>query len=562
MQIKSKFQSRAFQYGVYSSLFVVVILGFIALANYASNKWFLRLDLTEGKEYTISAATKKTLRGLDDVVNIKVFFSKRLPSQMIPVTKKAKDILNEYQAYGKGNLRITFLDPADDPKIEQEAGALGLQPVQMDAIEKDQRQIIKGYLGMAIQYADKKELIPLITDVQDLEYNLTSAIKKLTRAEEPRIGILTGFGTMSLDTMATQVRDELRKQYSVTDVRIQDGARIDASLKGLILLGPENLTERAKFEIDQYVMSGGKLLAFVDGVSILTQYGLNGQARNSNLNDVLGHYGARISQNLVLDASCGLAQFQTQLAGGFMTYFTTPYPLWPKIHGQYIDAENPVVNRMAGLTLPWASNVDLTADPADTSKKAVNATVLLRTTKASWTMQEPYNLDPQKQFNTADGLKKSQNMAVVLSGRFTSFYKGKSIPKFKQQIMDKGAPKEVDTLAPEDAGRAIAEQSPETRILVMGNSRFMTDQFIQQTQGINGAFMMNVVDWMIQDNDLISIRSRKVVDRPLKATEPATRSAIKWANVVVMPLLVVAFGLVRMGIRRKRQRETAKQGAA
>ncbi len=560
MQIKSTFQSRAVQYGIYSTLFIVVILGAMALVNYGSNKWFMRLDLTEGKEYTVSQATKKTLRGLDDIVNIKVFFSKKLPSQMIPTTKKVKDILNEYQAYAKGNLRITYLDPADDPKIEQEASALGIQAVQMDAIEKDQRQIIKGYLGIAIQYADKKELLPLVTEVQDLEYNLTSAIKKLTRAEEPRIGLLSGYGTQALDTVATQARDQLKRQYSVVDVALKEGEKIDTGLKGLVLLGPENLTERAKFEIDQYVMSGGKLLAFVDGVSIMAQYGLNGQTRNHNMNDLLGHYGARISQNLVLDVSCALASFQTQMGGGFMSYFTTPYPLWPKIHDQYLDQENPVVNRMAGLTLPWSSCVDLTLDAADTTKK-IKSTVLLRSTKAAWTMQEPFNLDPQKQFNTAEGLKKSQNLAVVLSGQFASFYKGKAIPKFKKEIVDNGAPKQVDTLAPEDAGRAIVEQSPDTRILVMGNSRFITDQFVQQTGGINGAFLMNLVDWMVQDDDLITIRSRKVVDRPLKTTTPAARAAIKWVNVVVMPVLVIGFGLVRMGIRRKK-RESVKQGAA
>lgn len=550
-----KQKNKLIQYSIYSTLFVFVIFGFVCVTNYLSSKWFARIDLTEGKEYTITKATRNTLRNLDDIVIIKAFFSKKLPSQILPVLKQIRDILEEYEAYSNGNLRIRYLDPGEDPEIEKEARALGLQPIRMDAIEKDQRQIVTGYLGIAIQYEDKKELLPVVTDVRDLEYDLTAAIKKILRKEELKIGVLTGSNSTNLDSQCVTVDKELRKQYRIVKVNTSRGTPIDKSLNALLVMGPEKVPERTKFEIDQYIMSGGKALFFLDGVTIDYARGLVASPRTHNMDDLLRHYGARITQNIILDRSCGMASFQTQVMGGFTSYFTTPYPLWPKIMIQNLDPENPVVNRLSGLIMPWASDIQILADTADTANQ-IRVTELVKTSKFSWPMSGRYNLDPQGQFNAPPELMKQHTMAAALSGKFTSFYKGRKIPTYPMKVRNEdGTETEKDTLNPGDAVRKILTESPETRILLVGSSRFATEQFVQQSNGINLNFFLNAADWMAQDDDLVTIRSRKIVDRPLKKLTPAKRNLVKWANVIVMPILIILIGLIRMIVRNKKTQE-------
>jgi ABC-2 type transport system permease protein len=218
-----------------------------------------------------------------------------------------------------------------------------------------------------------------------------------------------------------------------------------------------------------------------------------------------------------------------------------------------LNKDQPVINKMTGLLLPWASTVEIVRDTSDTTKLKVMT--LARSTKTSWLMTGTFNLDPQTQFSAPEGVMQPYILALSVSGKFTSFYKGKSIPKFKKEAVDKkGNKTQVDTLNPDDRNRQILEESPQTRIFVCGNSRFATDQFIQQTGGLNGNFIMNLMDWMTQDNDLITIRSKKIIDRPLEITTPAKRTALKWINIIIMPVLLIVFGVSRTIIRKKRQK--------
>jgi len=137
-------------------IYILAILGLFVVVNYLATRGFKRIDMTEGKEYSISKATKKSLKGLNDIITIKVFFSKNLPPHMNRIVTDVKDILSEYQAYAGKNLTITWLDPADDPESKQAAQSLGIPEVQLQTFEKDKAQVLNAYLGIAILYEDKK----------------------------------------------------------------------------------------------------------------------------------------------------------------------------------------------------------------------------------------------------------------------------------------------------------------------------------------------------------------------------------------------------------------------
>ena len=156
------------RYGTNYIALIVILAAILGVINLLSYRHFLRADLTENKQYTISASTKKVLAGLDDIVNIKVYFSKKLPPYLTTLTDQVTDLLDEYRTYAKGNLNIEFIDPAEDPTMEQKLRFMGIPQVRLNVIERDQAQFTNVYLGMAILYGDNKEVIPAVTDTNIL----------------------------------------------------------------------------------------------------------------------------------------------------------------------------------------------------------------------------------------------------------------------------------------------------------------------------------------------------------------------------------------------------------
>ena len=171
--------SRRFQYGANSIIIVLIVLGILAVVNFLSTRHFKRVDLTEGKDFTISDSTRKVLGELDDIVNIEAYFSGNLPEYVAGLERQVKDIFDEYEAYAHGNLSVKFTDPMSDPALEQKMRFVGIPPVQVNIVEKDKSEVVNIYFGLAITYEDRKEVIPVIQNVMTLEYDLTSAIVKI-----------------------------------------------------------------------------------------------------------------------------------------------------------------------------------------------------------------------------------------------------------------------------------------------------------------------------------------------------------------------------------------------
>jgi len=147
---------RKLTYGVQSFLLSFLVLGILCVLNFLALDNFFRLDLTQYKEYTISPASRKLVSNLDDIVHIKVYFSRNLPPYLLNLERQVKDILDEYRAYGRGNLRLEFIDPSVDSKTEQRVRQLGIPKVQLNIIAKDQAQVRPAYLGLALFYEDKR----------------------------------------------------------------------------------------------------------------------------------------------------------------------------------------------------------------------------------------------------------------------------------------------------------------------------------------------------------------------------------------------------------------------
>ena len=546
--------ARRLKYGGNTLAFILVVFGIVALVNFLSSRRFIRADLTAEKRYTISQSTKKVLKGLDDIVTIDVYFSRK-PPRVAQIRQSVRDILEEYRAFSN-NLQINFIDPAAEDEAEkQKLRFMGIPEVQVNVIEKDKAEVANVYMGIAVLYEDKKEVLPVVQTTANLEYDLTSAILKVTSEEVKTVGFLSGHDEMDVfDQPFGPLRQELSKQYDVRKVAIEGGKAIDSDVATLIIAGPKKeLTEREKYEIDQFIMRGGRALFLIDPIVI--QYeGLSVNPLKTGLNDLLEHYGVKLNDNLVLDVSMG----QITYSQGFMTV-STGYAYFIKLLKEYryrtgetsegLSKDSIITNQLESLTLHWASSLELLPQ----EDAAVEAIALAKTSRGGWTAQSPYNISPtNRQFQPPASIQQAHTVAVSLSGAFKSFYAGQDIPPAESSESD-----ETVTAEPAEEERTTKTNSEATQIVVVGNS-----QFLQQGQRDAQLFFLNTVDWLTLGEELINIRSHGATNRPLKEISESEKFFLKFISIAGVPLLVIAFGLVRFFLRRRAKRLVEAYGSA
>jgi gliding-associated putative ABC transporter substrate-binding component GldG len=525
-------------YGTNALVIALLVAGILALVNAISYRHFFRIDLTDSQQFTISPSTKKVLADLDDLVNIKVYLSKNLPPYLMTVTDHIRDILTEYRIYSDGKIAIEYIDPAEDPATQQRLRFMGIPQLRLNIVEKDKAAIADVYMGLAVLYGDSKEIIPALTDVATFEYELTSKILRATTQDVQTVGFLSGHGGPELRREYATIDSLLKERYFTREVTTAAGEKIPADIAALVIAGPKEMTERDVFEVDQYLMAGGHILFLVDTVDIQPR-GLTATALPSPVADLLRHYGVSVPEELVLDQLNVNASFQSGMFNIFV-----PYPFWVRVVRQGSESHHPIVSGIESMVLPWASPLVMLEDRVQ--EKTVD--ILARSSPYSWTQKGSFDLNPRQDFHPAPDQLRPRVMAVALSGSFTSYFAGRDIP-----------PAATETDADEkigprisDATRTVISESPETKIIVIGSSRFIAENFAEEFEG-NRTFFQNAVDWFIIGDKLIDIRSREAGERPLKIIADESKSTIKATNMISVPVLLAVFGLVQFLLRRRRK---------
>jgi ABC-2 type transport system permease protein len=566
---------------------IVLVAAILILVNIILAGVPLRLDLTEGREFTISRATRDALGDLKDLVTVTVYMSEDLPPQLSTLRRQISDLLDEYRNYGHGRVQIDFVDPGKDPETEQRLRTLGIPQITAQTVQQDQLQVINIYLGLLVSYLDRQEVIPVVQDTYTLEYDLTSAILKVSRQDDYVVGFLAGPTVHDPSRQLTGLRDLLQKQFEVRIVNLGAGDEpVPEDVDLLVVAGPSEVPDAIQYQLDQFLMRGGRMICLVDAIRLPEGGGLQAFPLDSGIEDLLAHYGVRVQQALVVDRALNAP---ASFSGGFMRY-TMPYPYWPKAVPDLLNSVNPVTNRLESLVFPWVAplELDVPIGPGDPLEKiaklteadrqareelarrmgvslppeeesapatagtstaageaggsGIMASVLARTSPRAWTVSGRYDLNPQQNF--PPGQMAAQILAAALSGRFPSYYQNHEVPAATPAAGIEGAPAE-----PQPMQLPILE-SPETRLLVVGNALFATDGFLGQFPE-NSLFLLNAIDWMTVGDRLISIRSRGATDRPLKQISDGTKSTIKLLVILGAPLIVIALGLVRFTLRRR-----------
>ena len=529
------------RYGGNTFAFVVIIFGILALINFLSTRRFIRADLTEDKRYTISKATKNVLDTLDDIVTITVYFS-TTPAEVGRIRRDVRDVLDEYNAFSN-KLQIDFVNPADFEEAQkQELRFKGIPEVQINVVKKDKAEIANVYMGISIGYSGKEETLPVVRSTSNLEYELTSTILKVTTKEAKTVGFLAGHDAFDINAQNhQQFRQLLDKngqgQYNVTSVSLQDGNAVDDTVTTLVIAAVKQpLTEREKYELDQFIMRGGRAIFLVDSIQIPPGT-LQGTPLSTGLNDLLEHYGAKLGNNLLIDRRFhDNARFQQ----GFMTVFQ-PYPYFVKIVKSNFSTEHTVTNQLEALTLPWTSSLEVIP------KENVTATTLAKTSESGQPLQGYYNLMPD--FPIPNAETQAYPVALALEGKFKSFYADKEIPTAGTDTATSPDDSETPVLTQDTEAQTTIPESAQTQIVVVGTAQFLTQM---RPDGIN--FFLNTVDWLTLGDTLIGIRSHAITDRPLREASEIEKNFIKYLCTVGVSFLVIIFGLVRYSLKRRAKR--------
>ncbi len=528
-------------YGTNMVVVALLVAGILVIINAFSYRHFFRVDLTENKKFTISSSTRNVLAELDDIVNIKVYLSKKLPPYMVTVTNQVKDILEEYRIYSDGAIELEYIDPGDDPAMQQKLRFMGIPQLRLNIIEKDQAAISNVYMGLAILFGDNKEIIPALTDLETFEYELTGKILRVASSEVQTIGFLSGHGEADLNKDLGTINNLLKEQYYTKAVDTSKGEKIPSDISALVVAGPKQMTDRDLFEVDQYLMSGGKVIFLTDMIDIQSQR-MQGSPLNSPITRLIEHYGIQLADELVLDQLNANASFQSGMFNIFI-----PYPFWVRAVRQSVEGAHPIINQIESMVLPWASPLEIIEEK--TKDKTVD--ILAKSSPYSWIQKGFFDLNPRQDFRPSPEQLQSRTLAVAVQGSFDSYFAGKAVPPVENaQQEDAGT---NDEKKPTEEERSIAAKSPETKIIVVGNSRFITSNFPEQFEG-NRTFFQNAIDWFVIGDKLIDIRSRETGERPLKVVSDNVKAGLRLANMFAVPVLLAVFGVVQYLIRRRRKR--------
>ena len=514
---------RRLQLGVVAGVTTVVVLNL--LGGYVRG----RLDLTRGNVYTLAAGTRQILDGLDDLVSIRFYVSRELPPNVQVSVRDVQDLLADIERASEGQLRVERANPDEDPTAAQEAQTLGITGIDFNVVRDGELQVRRGWFGVAITYADKSEVVPVIDRTDDLEFRLLSAISRMTGEERSTVTFLTGYGAR--EPRDLQIFSEMLSQrYNVEALDLERSSVRELSPQSsrvLVVAAPgQVLPSESVGLVRRYLDQGGGGLFLLDRTQVAGEMRLTEDVP-SGLEPLLEDRGVRVLPGIIYDlrSSDRISMGQQWNLSNLLQ----PYPYWPIVSTAEPHATTRDLQRMS---LGWANPLEIVA-----GKPAASL----------WTTTD------------AAGLQDAGTPVVPGEGQLS------------QEPSDLQVRVVAVAVAPElaagaDNGEAEAPLirpggDQAGRIVVVGDVDFLGDDFIGASPQ-NLFFAANAVDWLAQDEALISIRSKNRMAPAMVNLSEEVRSVIRWGGLVGVPLLLALLGVIRVGGRRRRAVRRWKEVAA
>ncbi|UXP31394.1 GldG family protein [Reichenbachiella agarivorans] len=478
---------------------LVVLALILFVVNMISSKLYFRLDFTEDQRYTLSRATKDILHDLDDVVTVKAYFSEDLPAQLLNNRQDFEDLLLEYENRSGGNVVYEFVSPNDDEEIEGEAQQYGIQPLVINVTEKDQVQQLKAYMGAVLMMGDRREVIAVVQPGVNMEYDLTTSIKKLSVVDKPKVAILQGHGEPSLQGLV-QLSGQLSVLYDLEPLDLKQKSEVPGYIKTLAIIHPKDTISAEEFaRIDAYMAQGGNVFVAYSNMNGDLQSGYLSKGTSIGLQEWLRNKDVQMGDQFVVDANSGSVTVQQQ-NGMFNFRSQIKFPYFPML-SEFPD--HAITKGLEGIMLPFVSALSYIGRDSVTQYSP-----LLMTSERSGLATTPAGVSIDKRWTEADFNHGSQTLALALDGPLVGNQRAKLVVVSNGQFIVNGNPP-------------------------------------QQISPDNINFASNAIDWLSDDTGLIDLRTKGVTSRPIDQLEDGEREIIKYINVLVPILLVLVYALIR-----------------
>jgi len=498
---------------LYSGIGIAAVLALVVALNFLAGLFKQRIDLTAEKAFTLSQGTREILGKLDTPVQIRLYASLANPDMPVILknyARQVEDLLSEYQQASKGLVTVQKLDPEPDSEAEDSARLDGIDGEQLPNGDRI-------FLGLSVAMLDQKQSIPFLAPNRErlLEYEVTRAISRVATPKKPVVGIMTplpvsGMGSPMM--MAPQssrpwiVYNELKGDYDVRNIPMTS-TEIPQDLAVLVVIHPQNISEQAQFAIDQFLLKGGKMVAFLDPASPLQSPNpmmTPGTMPGSTLDKLLPAWGLNFDTGKVVADMTYLAETREGRQPAYLV-----------LSENALSSEDVVTADAGNMVLILGGA--FTGQPAEGLKK----TVLAKSSK------ESELIDPMMAQMGGEAIVRSfkpsgieYDLAIRLTGKFkTAFPNGKPEPAAAQ-------PQPSPTPAENKDATALKEATAEASVILFGDSDFMQDAIaVQEFPGpfgqrlvmpANGnlGIVQAAIENLTGDTSLISIRSRASRDRP------------------------------------------------
>jgi len=542
-------------------LVIMEVMGLNILANH----YFFRIDLTEEKRFTISDATKSLLKNLDNEVYIKVYLTgKGIPAGFKRLENAIRETLDEFQIYGGTNIKYTFIDLNSEYKDEKKRNEKIVQLAQKgipptNAMENEDGKKTQSLIipGAVITYKGKEIATLLLKgnklsspqeilnqSYEGVEYQLASAIKTLTATQKKKIGFFVNYSKLPAVNQLDLI-NALKKNYELYPVDLRQSPTLDG-LDAVLVMKPDQIfSDDDKYKIDQFIINGGKGLFFIDAVKVdsVAREGSLAQIQSIGLEDLLFKYGVRLNSNLIKDAQmCAAIPLDVGNFGNKSNIQLVPWQYYPLIN---TFGKSPIVKNLDAIYAKYVGSLDTVR------ANGITKIPLLMTSRYTQILKAPavmsYNF-ANKKLDANEYKAGVQIVGVLLEGKFESLFKNRILPSDPRSATFKSEGKPSKIIVCSDGDIPVNDfDKKQNTPLPLGFDKYSGNTFA------NKDFVLNAIDYLLDDNGVITARNKEVILRPLdKVALQDEREYWQGINLIVPIVVLILAGLLK-GYWRKRQ---------
>jgi gliding-associated putative ABC transporter substrate-binding component GldG len=547
---------------------LILTIGVLLIANGIGNTFFNRFDLTSDKRYTLSDTSLKIIEQVKEPLAIKIYMQGELPPEFKRLQQETQQLLEEFQSYNK-NIVFTFVDPLENEDSSmnniKDLYRKGLTPVNITVDDKGKQSQAMVFPWAIATYHDKEVNIPLLKNkmgasttekvigsVQNLEYSIADALNKITTSKQKKIAVMKGNGELQ-DVFMAKFLLQIRESYHIGPFTLDSVAKNPvASLEALekydlaIIAKPtETFSDSEKQVLDQFIINGGKTLWLVDQVSaeMDSLYNSSGSTlaypRDLNLNDMFFKYGFRINPDIVKDEQGSPIKLATGEQGSATQYQEFNWKFAPLV---YPLSTHPIVKNLGGIKFDFAN-------PIDTLKNGINKTVLLKTSQYSKKIGTPVevNLDIVAEETSPNHYINTGNipLAILLEGSFHSVFENRVLSFDQKSFEATGVKNKMIVISD---GDVIKNQLDK-------NYQPVELGYDQRSGNLydNKDFLLNCVNYLLDDTGLINIRSKDLDLALLDKEKVYENYSLTQVITIGLPILILAlFGFLFSYLRKRK----------